>query len=65
MKSASVETACSWVSRLFGVMTMSGLRYFRVHLASQDVEVLRRRGRVTDLHVLLGAELQKALESSA
>src|SRR5947209_1162051 len=36
-----------------------------VHLAAEDVEVLRRRGQVADLHVVLGAELEEALEARA
>src|SRR5881296_3981270 len=34
-----------------------------VHLAAQRVEVLRRRGQVADLHVVLGAQLEEALEA--
>jgi hypothetical protein len=33
-----------------------------VHLAAQDVEIIGRRGAVGDLHIVLGAELQEALE---
>src|SRR5438034_483233 len=36
-----------------------------VHLAAEGVEVLRRRGQVADLHVVLGAELEEALEARA
>src|SRR5438309_5581863 len=36
-----------------------------MHLAAEDVEVLRRRGQVADLHVVLGAELEEALEARA
>src|SRR2546428_5954237 len=36
-----------------------------MHLAAEDVEVLRRRGQVADLHVVLGAELEEALEACA
>src|SRR5438309_3233056 len=36
-----------------------------VHRAAEDVEVLRRRGQVADLHVVLGAELEEALEARA
>src|SRR5436309_3520547 len=34
-----------------------------VHLAAEDVEVLRRGGQVANLHVVLGAELEEALEA--
>src|SRR6266849_3023626 len=36
-----------------------------VHLAAEGVEVLRRRGQVADLHVVLGAQLEEALEACA
>jgi hypothetical protein len=36
-----------------------------LHLAAQGVEVLRRGGQVADLDVVLGAELQEALEVGA
>src|SRR5437899_4924382 len=36
-----------------------------MHLAAEDVEVLRRRGQVADLHVVLGAELEEAFEARA
>ena len=36
-----------------------------MHLAAEGVEVLRRRGQVADLHVVLGAELEEALEARA
>ncbi len=35
------------------------------HLAAQQVEELRRRGRLHDLEVVLGGELQEALEAAA
>src|SRR5262245_43073261 len=36
-----------------------------VHLPAERVEVLRRRTQVADLHVVLGAELEEALEARA
>src|SRR6266403_1446686 len=36
-----------------------------MHLAAEDVEVLRRRGQVADLHVVLRAELEEALTARA
>src|SRR6266478_3652867 len=36
-----------------------------MHLAAEDVEVLRRRAQVADLHVVLGAELEEAFEARA
>jgi hypothetical protein len=36
-----------------------------VHLAAQQVEVLRRRGAVAHLHVVLGAEREVALDARA
>src|SRR5207249_4477590 len=36
-----------------------------VDLAAEGVEVLRRRGQVADLYVVLGAELEEALETRA
>src|SRR5438552_2522846 len=36
-----------------------------VHLAAEGVERLPRRGQVADLHVVLGAELEEALEARA
>src|SRR5881296_3354815 len=36
-----------------------------VHLAAEGVEVLPWRGQVADLHVVLGAELEEALEARA
>ena len=62
---ADVDTARLWRSSDFGVMMMSGLRNCALHLPAQHVEILRRRGEVADLHVVLGAELQEALEPGA
>ena len=50
---------------LFGVMRTSGLLERALHLPAQDVEVLRGRGEIADLHVVLGAELEEALEARA
>ena len=36
-----------------------------VHLAPQQVEVLRRRGAVAHLHVVLGAQREEALDARA
>ena len=44
-------------------MTMSGLRNGLAHLAAQHVEHLRRRRGHAHLHVVLGAQLQKALQA--
>ena len=44
-------------------MTISGLRNARTHLPAQHVEHLRRRRGHADLHVVLGAQLQEALEA--
>src|SRR5215470_19515809 len=42
-----------------------GLPEVPVHLPPERVEVLRRRAQVADLHVLLGGQLEKALEPRA
>jgi hypothetical protein len=44
-------------------MMTSGLRYGPDHLPAQQVEHLRRRGRHAHLHVVLGAQLQEALDA--
>ena len=46
-----------------GVITISGLRNGAQHLPAQQVEHLRRRRRHAHLHVVLGAQLQEALEA--
>ena len=44
--SSSVETACLWRSRLFGVITISGLRKLRRIWRRSRWKYLRRRGAV-------------------
>ncbi len=63
VSSSSFDTDSLWRSRLFGVMTMSGLRNDAQHLPAQHVEHLRGRRRHAHRHVVLGAELQEALEA--
>ena len=55
--------ACLARSSDFGVNSTSGLRISRTHLAAQQVEVLRRRGGVHDLDVVLGAQREEALDA--
>ena len=63
VRSSSGDTDSSWRSRLFGVITISGLRKRAQHLPAQHVEHLRRRGGHAHLHVVLGAQLQEALQA--
>ena len=49
--------------QLFGVMTISGLRRRAQDLPAEHVKHLRRRRRHAHLHVVLGAQLQEALEA--
>ena len=51
--------------RLFGCISTSGRRGRAQRLAAQNVEVLRRRGRIRHEHVVLRAQLQEALETRA
>ena len=44
-------------------MMISGLRKARTHLPAQHVEHLRGRRRHAHLHVVLGAQLQEALQA--
>ncbi len=61
-KASRLDTARLLRSIDFGVITISGLRNSRLHLPAQRVEEIGRRRRIDDLHVVLGAELQIALE---
>jgi hypothetical protein len=61
--SSSVETASLWRSRDFGVITTSGLRV-RMRICRRIMwNILRRRGRRADLHVLQRAQLQETLKA--
>ena len=48
-----------------GAHQHEGFAEIPFHLPAQQVEVLARSGQVADLHILFGAELQKALEVGA
>ena len=61
--SLSNETPRLWRSSDFGVIRIERLAEVAVDLPAQDVEVVRRRRAVGDLHVVLGAHLQEALEA--
>ena len=65
VSSSIEETAAGRRSRLFGVITTSGRARLLLDLTAQQMEVLRGRRRVADLHVVLGAELQIAFEPRA
>ena len=61
--SSSVDTASLFRSSDFGRHDDQRLAEQADHLPAQQVEDLRRRGRLADLHVVLGAQLQEALEA--
>ena len=60
--SSSRETARLWRSSDFGVIRISGLRNVALQLPPQDMEIIRRRRAIGDLHIVFGAQLQIALE---
>ena len=60
--SSSVLTQRLWRSSDFGRHHDQRLAELAMQLAAQGVEVARRRARVDDLDVVLGVELQEALE---
>ncbi len=53
-----LDDAAGKRSRLFGVITISGRSIPGLHLSSQQMKILRRRGRITNLQIVLRAELQ-------
>ena len=61
--SSSVETQRLWRSRRLRRHQDQRLAEVALQLPAQDVEVVRRRRAVGDLHVVLGAHLQEALEA--
>ena len=65
LSASTGEAARGSRSRLFGVKTTSGRAEAAAHLAAQQVEVLGGRRAVRDLEVVLGAELQEALDARA
>ena len=58
-----VETQRLWRSRRLRRHQDQRLAEVALQLTAQDVEVVRRRRAVGDLHVVLGAHLQPALEA--
>ena len=64
----SAKRDCGWRSRLLGVITTSGLRQRRSACRRKQMKVLRRRGRMDDLDVVLGGQRRnrssRALECS-
>src|SRR5213594_709725 len=64
--SGAPSTATSSMTvRAFGAHEDEGLAEVAVHLTAESMEVLRRRGQVADLHVVLGAELEEPLQPRA
>ena len=61
--SSSRETTRLWRKQRLRRHQDQRLAELAVQLAAQDVEVVRRRRAVRDLPVVLGAELQEALEA--
>ena len=65
ISSSTGETAALCRSRLLGVISDQRLAEVALHLPPQHVEVLRRRRRIAHLDVVLGAQLQEALQPGA
>ena len=70
MKSSSFDTALRMTQAgSLGVKRINGLRRAlpsgRPHLPPKDMEILRRRSAVADLHIVFRAQLQEAFDAGA